>query len=59
MTLEELLAECIAQNWEDMCPCEVLDLPFPKGDCEGHCAHCLLKAWEDNNHGNADLQESD
>ena len=55
MTLEELLAECIAQNWEDMCPCEVLELPFPKGDCEGHCAHCLLKAWEDDNHDGSDL----
>lgn len=45
MTLEELVERCICQDWEDLNPCEVFaDLKFPEGDCEGHCARCLLEA---------------
>ena len=48
MTLEELIELCICRNWEDLNPCEVFDLKFPKGGCEGDCARCLLKAsgWD-------------
>ena len=49
MTLKELIELCICQNWEDLNPCEVLnELKFPKGDCDGDCAKCLLEAtgWD-------------
>lgn len=48
MTLEELIESCICRNWEDLSPCEVFGLKFPEGDCDGHCAKCLLEAsgWD-------------
>ena len=48
MTLEELIERCIHENWEDLNPCDVFDLKFPDGDCEGDCARCLLETsgWD-------------